>query len=107
VNEIVANRRCPARLGVVDEKLISAEEVSGLLGVSRRCVYDLLKRGDLAGYRFGARRLVVRQSVEDYKARSVIRPPAPKPVSSRPARRGGRPILSRVLGGRAILPSPD
>ena len=48
------HRQADASLGAVaDDKLLSAEEVANLLGVPRRYVYDLARRGVIPSVRVG------------------------------------------------------
>lgn len=77
----------------VPMELVRAEEVAEVLGVSRRVVYDLAKKGAIPHYRFGA---CVRFRVEEILEASRVErapdpPPAPVPAP-RPTRRT-HPVL--------------
>jgi excisionase family DNA binding protein len=48
--------------------MINVKEASKLLGVSERVVYQLLKNGDLVGYRVGKEWRTTKEFVEQYLA---------------------------------------
>lgn len=48
--------------------LCTVPEAAALLGVGRTSIYELMKSGDLRSVKIGARRLVLRASIESFVA---------------------------------------
>ncbi len=55
----------------MDEKLLTAREVSEILQVSLAFAYELIRRGDIRSVRLGRAVRVRREDLEDFIAASV------------------------------------
>jgi excisionase family DNA binding protein len=64
----------PAPVPVVDRLLLDVASAARVMGISRSLLYELLSRGELPSIRIASRRLVPRQSIEDFIARALARP---------------------------------
>jgi excisionase family DNA binding protein len=66
--------------------LLSVEQVALLCGLSRRAVYDAIKRGELRAIRLCSRLRIGQEDLERWFAGSSVQPIARPPATSRPAR---------------------
>ncbi len=64
----------PAPLPGVDRLLLDVASAARTMGISRSTLYELLSRGELPSIRIASRRLVPRQSIEDFIARALAGP---------------------------------
>jgi len=55
----------------LDKLILSVEEACGLIGLGRTEIFHLLKRGEIASFKVGKRRLVPVQALHDWVARQV------------------------------------
>jgi putative molybdopterin biosynthesis protein len=58
------------RIIVADNSVLTPQEVADILKIAKNTVYELIKRGDLNGYRVGNKVRVDAQDVEEYKNRT-------------------------------------
>ncbi len=72
--------------------LLSSEQVAQLCGLSRRAVYDAIKRGELPAVRLCSRLRVRRDDLERWFATSSVRPTTP--ASARPPKPRSKPAPS-------------
>ena len=70
------------------EPLLSAEQVAALCGLSRRAVYDAIKRGELPALKLCSRLRVRTADFDGWLARSAVASP---PSRSAPAKTAGPP----------------
>lgn len=57
-----------------DRLLLDVASAARTMGISRSLLYGLLSRGELPSIRIASRRLVARQSIEDFIVRALARP---------------------------------
>jgi excisionase family DNA binding protein len=54
-----------------DSIFLSPDAAADVLGITRTAIFDLVRTGELASIRPGKRRLISRQSLEDWAARQL------------------------------------
>jgi excisionase family DNA binding protein len=86
-------------------KLLSPEEVARACGLSRRAVYDAIKRGELPAIRLCSRLRIRAEDLEAWFTRSAVEPaevtrlPIPKPAPPPPPPGSFRAKLRASGGG--------
>lgn len=61
----------------VNETLLSPAQVAEICGLSRRAVYDAIRRGELRAFRLCARLRISDRELADWIRRSAVGMPAP------------------------------
>src|SRR3954451_1219935 len=88
--------RIAGRLGSPADRLLSADAVAELTGLSRSLVYREIERGHLLAYKVGTRLRIEPAAVKAWKARCQVRPRSESPVFE-PKMRGRRRGVSSAF----------
>jgi len=72
-----------------DDKLLSPEEVARHVGLSRRAVYDAIRRGELGAMRLCGRLRIRPQDLDDWLTAATVATPLPLASMPEPRKRRG------------------